>query len=50
MKNIQHSYSANVDSSITTNFVLFDKHDPYMILRNASWTKININAGTAKTI
>lgn len=46
---IQHCNNVNIDSSITTNFVLFDKQDAHMILKNASWIKISINAGSAKT-
>lgn len=46
---IEHCNNVNIDSSITTNFVLFDKLDAHKLLSNASWIKISINAGTKET-
>lgn len=46
---IEHCNQVGIDSSITTNFVLFDKCDGEKILKNASWIKISINAGSKET-
>lgn len=46
---IEHCNNIGINSSITTNFVLLNEKNAYKIIKNASWIKISINAGTKES-
>lgn len=48
-KVVEHCFKVGIDSSITTNFVFFNEDNAHKIVKNASWIKISINAGTKES-
>jgi len=46
---LDHCSSSGIDTSLTTNMVLFSEKNVDAILRNCIWIKTSINAGTAET-
>lgn len=46
---LEHCSSVGIDSSITTNFVMLNDKNVFKILKNSSWIKISINAGTRES-
>ncbi len=43
---IEYSKSVGIDNSITTNFVLLNEKNADKLVKNSSWIKVSINAGT----
>ncbi len=46
---VEHSNKVGIDCSITTNFVYLNEKNVLKILKNTSWIKVSLNAGTAET-
>jgi len=46
---LEHCTKSGIDTALTTNMVLFSERNADALLRNCSWIKVSINAGTAKT-
>ena len=46
---LDHCTKIGIDTSLTTNFVPANKNKMENLMRNLSWMKISINAGTPKT-
>lgn len=45
-KVLDHCSSVNIDTSLTTNMVLFTEKNTESFIRNCKWIKVSINAGT----
>lgn len=46
---VEHCSSVGIDSSLTTNFVPLNKKNIEKCIKNCSWIKVSLNAGTAKS-
>lgn len=46
---VEHCSSVGIDSSLTTNFVPLNKKNIEKCIKNCSWIKVSLNAGTAES-
>lgn len=46
---VEHCNSVGIDTSLTTNFVLANKQAVHRYIKNCSWIKVSLNAGTANS-